>query len=140
MPQRYYIFTELYENICLNIEHLKCAGGIMIKRDCTYYWFTLKDTERKWLMWSLTILLYIRFLHKPQLWFWLCPFFSKQCVKIERLEIFQTMAKHKEKEDGNWNELYICEILSLRAIYFVTFVTEQHSILKIPKVRCILCV
>lgn len=93
---------------------LKCAGGTMIKRDYTYYWFTLKDTEKKWLIWSSTILLYIRFLHKPQLWFWLFPFFSKQCVKIERLKVFQTMAKQKEKEGGNWNELCICETAVLK--------------------------
>lgn len=97
---------------------LKCATCIMIKRDYTYYWFTLKDTERKWLIWSSTILLYIRFLHKPQLWFWLFPFFSKQGVKTERFEVFQTMAKHKEKEGGNWNEFCICEIDVLKGYLF----------------------
>lgn len=87
-----------------------------LERD--YYWFTLKDIEKKWLIQSSTILLHMRFLYQPQVWFWLVPLFSKQCVKTERLEVFQTMATCKEKDSWNWNELYICEKSVLRSYLF----------------------
>ena len=122
------MFTDLHKIFI--VEMCSCY----LERD--YYWFTLKGIEKKWLIQSSTILLHIRFLYQPQVWFWLVPLFSKQCVKTERLEVFQTMATYKEKDSRNWNELYICEKPVLRS-YFVISIIGQHSILRTSKVRCI---
>lgn len=83
------------------------------------------------------ILLNIRFLYEPQVWFWLFPFFSKQCVKTEKLEVFQTMAKYKEKR---WELKWIMHLWNRcpEVLFILSHLWWQHSILRIPKVWHIL--